>query len=773
MTTTTLNSLAHAASAYLRSAMHQPIQWHEWGPEAFAEAQQGNKPILLDIGAVWCHWCHVMDRESYDDPEIAAIVNQHFIAVKVDRDERPEIDSRYQVAVQAVSGQGGWPLTAFLTPDGKPFYGGTYFPPNDGYGRPSFRRVLLSIANAYAEKHGDVIEQAKMVESAIGQSESFAGRGGAVSASVIAAIRTAAFRMFDPQHGGFGQAPKFPHPSALDLLIETYSRSSGAWQSHPQIAAASSTKVSPLDRKERNSGQADDQAAIVDDEHLRNVIVTTLDHMAQGGVYDQLAGGFHRYSVDERWVVPHFEKMCYDNSELLKNYVHAYQATGEEFFADVARDIVRWMDEWLSDRQKGGFYASQDADISMDDDGDYFTWTLDEARAVLTREEAEVAALHYDINEVGEMHHNPAKNVLYVRASVDEIARRTNLAPDRVRELLASAKKKMYAARLQRPTPYLDKTVYVGWNSLCVSAYLEAAKVLNLAETRRFALKSLDRVLAEAWKQSAQEGTAGASSHAARRLLHVVAYSDPNAVHREVAGLLDDYAFTALACLDAYEATADLSYFKFAQAIADAMIARLYDATSGGFFDSEPVADGTSLGVLATPRKPVQDSPTPAGNPMAAIALTRLYHYTGDASYHDKAELTLETFAGVAKQFGIFAATYGIAVVHLVERPTQVVVIVEDGDEEAASKLYAAAVAPFAFTKSTLRLSGNQAVAENLPGALAGTIPHLPALSSDQADSRRSFAVLCSGSACQPPVSNPEDLRAALKRAMRKEIEAT
>ena len=228
MTTSSLNSLARASSAYLRSAMHQPIQWHEWGTEAFAAAQRENKPMLLDIGAVWCHWCHVMDRESYDDPEIAAIVNQHFIAVKVDRDERPDIDSRYQAAVQAVSGQGGWPLTAFLTPDGKPFYGGTYFPPSDGYGRPSFRRVLLSIANAYTEKNGDVVEQAKMVESAIAQSESFAGRSGRVSAGVIAAIQESAFKMFDPQHGGFGQAPKFPHPSALDLLIERYARTSGA-----------------------------------------------------------------------------------------------------------------------------------------------------------------------------------------------------------------------------------------------------------------------------------------------------------------------------------------------------------------------------------------------------------------------------------------------------------------------------------------------------------------------------------------------------------------
>jgi uncharacterized protein YyaL (SSP411 family) len=763
MTTTTLNSLARASSAYLRSAMHQPIQWHEWGPEAFAAAQRENKPMLLDIGAVWCHWCHVMDRESYDDPEIAAIVNEHFIAMKVDRDERPDIDSRYQAAIQAVSGQGGWPLTAFLTPDGKPFYGGTYFPPNDGYGRPSFRRVLLSIANAYKEKNGDVVEQAKMVESAIAQSESYQGRDGRVSGRAITAIQESALKMFDARHGGFGSAPKFPHPSVLDLLIERYARSplfaqkDAREMGHP-------TEIQPASEegdKKIKTPTLDAKNASRMGHPLHEVIVTTLEHMANGGVYDQLAGGFHRYSVDERWVVPHFEKMCYDNSELLKSYVHAYQATGSQFFANVAKDIIRWMDEWLSDRERGGFYASQDADINMDDDGDYFTWTLDEARAVLTEDEAQVASLHYDIGEIGEMHHNPAKNVLFVRASIDEIARRMNITPENATSLLMSAEKKMYAARLQRPTPYVDKTVYVGWNALCVSAYLEAAKVLNLSDARRFALKSLDRVLAVAWKPSTSPPFRKEHERMGHPqiLLHVVAYSDPKAEHREVHGMLDDYAFTALACLDAYEATADIKYFQSAQAITDAMIARFLDKTSGGFFDSEPTAD--SLGVLATPRKPLQDSPTPAGNPMAAIALTRLHHYTGNADYREKAEQTLETFAGVAEQFGIFAATYGIAAIHFLEDPVQVVVIGDETDD-AASKLQAAAIAPFAFNKSVLRLTANQASLENLPPALASTVPHLPQLKAG-----KSFAVLCSGSTCQPPIADVAELRTQMENAFR------
>jgi uncharacterized protein YyaL (SSP411 family) len=607
MTTQTLNPLSRASSAYLRSAMHQPIHWHEWGEEAFALARRENKPMLLDIGAVWCHWCHVMDRESYDNPEVAQIINERFIAVKVDRDERPDIDSRYQAAVSALTGQGGWPLTAFLTPDGKPFYGGTYYPPDDHWGRPGFKRVLLAIANAFQEKRDEVAEQARMVESAISQAESLAGRTGVFDPGVVNAIMKSALDMFDPSNGGFGQAPKFPHPAALDVLIEQYARS-------------------------RN-------------EQLRTVFVSTLEKMAKGGVYDQLAGGFHRYSVDERWIVPHFEKMSYDNSELLKNYVHAYQATGIEFFAEVARDIMRWMDEWLSDRDKGGFYASQDADYSMEDDGDYFTWTVAEAWAVLTEQEAKVASLYYDINEVGEMRHNPAKNVLYVRASIEEIAKRLDLKQEQVHELLETAKKKMYNARLKRPTPYVDKTVYVGWNALCISAYLQAARVLNLVEVRRFALRSLDRVLAEAWQPE-------------RGLKHVVAYSDPQAEDRDIAGLLDDYAFTAVACLDAYEITADISYFNFARRMVDRMIDRFFDPIAGGFFDT-PSATGDALGVLGARRKPFQDSPTPAGNSVAAIALLRMHAYTNDQSYWKKAEQTIGLLAGVAGQYGIFAATYG------------------------------------------------------------------------------------------------------------------
>jgi uncharacterized protein len=715
------NALAQAASAYLRSAMHQPIRWHEWGEEAFTAARTENKPILLDIGAVWCHWCHVMDHESYDNPEVARVVNDNFIAVKVDRDERPDIDSRYQAAVSAISGQGGWPLTAFLTPDGKPFYGGTYFPPDDRLGRPSFKRVLEAVSAAFREKHSDVREQADAVMKALSQAEAFAGRSAAFSPKIVDSILGSATRLFDVEHGGFGTAPKFPHPAILDLMIDRYAR----------------------------TGES----------HFRTAIETTLTRMARGGVYDQLAGGFHRYSVDERWVVPHFEKMSYDNSELLKNYVHAWQALADPFFAEVARHIIRWMDEVLSDREHGGFYASQDADIGMEDDGDYFTWTLDEARAVLGGDELTAAGYYYDIGEIGEMHHNLKKNVLHVRATVDEIAARMGTPAERVRALLDSAKQKMLAARRERPAPYVDKTIYVNWNALCISAYLDAARVLNLEEARHFALRSLDRILAEAWK--AETG-----------LKHVVAYSAPDVNHRHVPGLLDEYAFTTIACLDAYETTADLTYFTFARRIADTMIERFYDEAAGGFFDVESAKspalatsanDGElpalEIGALSARRKPFQDSPTPAGNSAAAIALIRLYAYTHDERYREKAQKTLEVFAGMAEQYGLFAGTYGIAALLYGTPHAQVVVV---GLGEQADKLHAAAVAPFSLGKSVLHILGeNEAIPQNLPPALAATIPNLPEVKSGEP-----VAVVCSDFACQPPMRDAEAVAAGLRRVL-------
>jgi len=702
------NSLEGASSSYLRSAMHQPVDWHEWSADAFDKAQRENKPVLLDVGAVWCHWCHVMDRESYENPEIARLINENYVAVKVDRDERPDVDSRYQAAVQAISGQGGWPLNAFLTPDGRPFFGGTYFPPDDQYGRPGFKRVLQTFASAFREKHSDVLDSAEHVMSAIDHAESFAGRSGEISAGLVEGMVKSAVQSFDPHYGGFGSAPKFPHPSILDLLIDFCGRTG--------------------------------------DEQALKVVTTTLDRMAQGGVYDQLAGGFHRYSVDERWVVPHFEKMSYDNSELLKNYVHGYQLTRDEFYARIARDIIRWMDSWLSDRSHGGFYASQDADIDLHDDGDYFTWSLEEARAVLTPQELDAVAPLYDIGEVGEMHHRPEKNVLHMRATPEQIATRMKLGVNEVQKLVSSAQAKMLKARLTRPTPYVDKTIYVNWNALCISAYLEAAKVLEIAEAERFALRSLDRLLSEAW--SAESG-----------LKHVIAYSDTAPRNREVMGLLDDYAFTVIACLDAYEITTDLSYYRFAEKISAKMIEGFHDETGGGFFDASRQALEANLGALKARRKPLQDSPTPAGNPAAAIALLRLHAYSGDPKHRDIAESTLEAFAGIAGHFGIFGATYGIAVALYSRSHTQTVVV---GKDEGARELYRTALSPFSISRSALRFDPDHVVEKNLPAVLARTIPSLPALKQN-----KSFAILCSGFTCQAPIDSASVLQQHLRATER------
>jgi uncharacterized protein YyaL (SSP411 family) len=708
-----LNSLASAASAYLRSAMHQPVEWQEWGEAAFEKAKVEDKPILLDIGAVWCHWCHVMDRESYESAATAKIINDHFIAVKVDRDERPDVDTRYQAAVSAISGQGGWPLTAFLTPEGKPYFGGTYFPPADQHGRPGFQRVLLTMAEAFQNRRDEVNESAGSVMAAIEHNESFMGRSGNPGPELVAKLVGSALKQFDSRSGGFGSQPKFPHSGAIDLLLDVASR----------VSAGGMENVS---------------------EAAKTAAMVTLQKMSRGGIYDHLAGGFHRYSVDERWVVPHFEKMSYDNSELLKNYVHAFQTFVEPEAARVAREMIQWIDEWLSDRERGGFYASQDADFSLEDDGDYFTWTRDEAAEVLTAEELAVASAYYDIGEIGDMHHNPAKNVLHVRGTVEGVAKANAITLEVAKERLATAKEKMYAARLRRPTPYVDKTIYVGWNGMMISAYLEAGRVLDMPEVRAFALKSLDRVLAEAWE--AKTGVA-----------HVVAYGEQGGKGARVAGVLEDYVFLGHAALDAWELTGEMRYYIAAEAIMESALVKFYDPVGCAFFDTESVVEGeTRLGALVTRRKPLQDSPTPAGNSVGAALLLRLEALNGREDYAVKALETLETFAGVVEHFGLYAASYGLALQRMVVRAVEVCVI---GDDAAARRLEAVALARYAVNKSVIRLRRDQLGA--LPPALAETLPHLPGLEGEG-----SFAVVCSGKGCQPPVSTADELIEAMNKAL-------
>ena len=685
--------------------------WHPWGEEAFQLAQAQNKPVLLDIGAVWCHWCHVMDRESYENPELAAILNQHFVAIKVDRDERPDVDSRYQAAVSAISGQGGWPLTAFLTPEGHPFFGGTYFPADDRYGRPGFKRVLLTMAEVWRERREEALESASSVMAAVEQNESFSGRGGAMSLALVDKIVDSILKQFDPRHGGFGSQPKFPHSAALDLLLQVATRSGH--------------------------------------EKARDAALETLTRMSQGGVYDQVAGGFHRYSVDERWVVPHFEKMLYDNTELLRNYVHAYQSFKKPEFAQMANEIIRWLDSTMTDRNRGGFYGSQDADIDLDDDGDYFTWTKAEAQAVLNPDEMAVAGRYWDIGDLGDMHHNPQKNVLHVRYSVADVAREAGIPIEDAVERLSNARSKLLAARGSRLTPFIDKTLYTSWNAMAVSAYLEAAQVLHLPDVREFALKSLDRLLVQAWD-------------GAYELLHVVSYEKDSTISSrsalKVAGGLDDYAFTVNACVDAWLATAKIAYYDSAMRLAEEMISRFYDRTADSFVDTSLGNDASVLlGALTAKRKPLQDAPTPAGNPVAAAALLRLEGLSGKAEFREIAEDVLESFAGIVEHLGLYVGTYALAVERLLLEPVQVVIV---GGGVEANRLDTAATAGYAVNKTVIRLNARQVAGGTLPPALAETVALVPAPEGVDA-----WALVCRGRSCLAPISDAEKLLKALEGA--------
>ncbi|MGH9860825.1 MAG: thioredoxin domain-containing protein, partial [Candidatus Acidiferrales bacterium] len=510
-------------------------------------------------------------------------------------------------------------------------------------------------------------------------------------------LTDAIVRMFDLRNGGFGRAPKFPHSSALDLLIEQYQSS-------------------------RES-------------HLLTVIETTLTRMARGGMYDQLAGGFHRYSVDEKWLVPHFEKMSYDNSELLKNYVHGWQATKNPFHRETAEGIIGWVNEVLSDQAAGGFYASQDADYSLEDDGDYFTWTLEELRAVLSADEARVIELYYDVEGHGEMHHNPAKNVLWIAREPGEIARQLALTEAAVRDTITRAKEKMLAARVRRPTPYIDTSLYTGWNAMLVSAYLDAARVFGREDCRDFALKTLARILREAWDHEKGFAHRFGGAAASNGWLH---------------GSLDDQVFTVIALLDAYEATLDPGWIEHAERAMQIALAKYFDPQGGGFFDRS--SDAPPLGGLEVRRKPFQDSPTPSANAAAAIALDRLYGFTGKSLYRERAEQTLEAFASAVPQYGLFAASYGLAAALHARHAIQVV-ITGATEDPLAAQLEQAAHGVYRFGKAVLRVTP-AVPADALAPALKQTIPHL------HADVPQ--ALVCVETTCRPPITDPTQLAATL-----------
>jgi uncharacterized protein len=668
------NHLGAAASAYLRSAAHQPVHWYPWSTEAFDAARTADRPVLLDVGAVWCHWCHVMDGESYEDPDLAEFLNANFVCVKVDRDERPDVDARYQRAVQALTRQGGWPLTAFLTPGGDVFYGGTYFPPDNGHGRPGFRAVLEAVLDAYRNRRHQVVSQAEAIRRAV-TAQLDEPSGGTVTAALLDAAELQILNAFDPAYGGFGREPKFPHPGALLFLLSRW------------FDAPSDGRREAVDR--------------------------TLEAMARGGMHDQLGGGFHRYSVDRQWIVPHFEKMSYDNSELLRIYTEAFAAFGTPEYADVARGIMRWVRDVLAE-DAGGYAASQDADVGLEDDGDYFTWTRDEAAAVLTPDELDVASAVYDIGTAGEMHHNPGKNVLFIAATASALAMRSGRTEDEITRLLSSARGKLLHAREQRPTPFVDRSRYTGWNAMMASAMLRGSVAFDDPWAAAHALRTLERIRAE--------------------------NPDPDAVAHTpggVTGLLDDQVQTAAAAIDAYEFTGSHAWVDWAGRIMNRVWSDYRDPRSGGLFDS---ANAAGEGLLPARSRPLEDSPTPSGNGTAGIVLSRLHELTGDARWRDRADELLTAFAGRAAELGLYAATYFQAVDRLVQPATHLAVVGGSGDPDAER-----------MHQRALRLFAPRRVVQRIDPADVGTRHVPPAVSGMIASSAGARAFLCRGMSCSAP----------------------
>ena len=579
-----MNKLAGEKSPYLKHAASQKIDWHPWSDEAFERARRENKPIFLSSGAVWCHWCHVMAKESFDDGETARLMNELFINVKLDRDERPDIDRRYQQAVAAMGSGSGWPLSVFLTPDREPFFGGTYFPPEDRQGRPGFKKVLRAVSDHYKTKRGDVEHYARRVMDALKTNAPVAGE---LNISSVESAEHEFLNAVDQEHGGFGAAPKFPMPGALEFLLRRA-------EAGPNSAAGNAAR-------------------------------RMLEAMAAGGFHDQLGGGFHRYSVDEAWIIPHFEKMADDNAGLLRNYTDGYAVFGDERFRDVALGIISFTREVLSD-PAGGFFASQDADVTPDDEGGYFTWTEDEFRKTLDPDEYAVLSI-YLLHDRGSMHHDPAKKVLYAARTIDDLAARLGRDIEEVRRVVHNGKKKLLAARARRETPFIDTTLYTSLNGMLIASYFHAFSVLTNEDIRTFAVTSLERVLKE------------------RLVNDQVMHAD------NIPAVLDDYIHLIDALIAAYEATAASRYLKHADDLMTVCVKKFYDPHDGGFFDTEDEVLGIRL-------KRIEDVPHASANALAIMLLLKLSFMTGKDGYRHMAEQSLRLFATSALEMGVHAGSF-------------------------------------------------------------------------------------------------------------------
>ena len=566
------NRLSNETSPYLLQHAHNPVDWYSWGEEALARAKREDKPILLSIGYSACHWCHVMERESFENEGIAAIMNQHFVNIKVDREERPDLDEIYMNAVQIMTRQGGWPMTMFLTPELQPFYGGTYFPPDDRYGRPGFANVLQAVAAAYRDRRGDVSKQADEIVEHLTQMSSVSDHGHDLTTDLL----DGAFRhyrsTFDSQYGGFGNAPKFPPSMGLPFLLRYWLRT--------------------------------------ENPNALEMAELTLEKMARGGMYDQLGGGFHRYSTDAVWLVPHFEKMLYDNAQLVVAYLEAYQATKKPLYCEVAKETLDYVLREMYDAEKGGFYSAQDAD-SEGVEGKFFVWSLDEVDRILGREDAEIFCEYYDITESGNFE---GENILHVQTPLDIFAKKLRRDEGELEAILLEEKQKLFEVREGRIKPGLDDKILTSWNGIMIRGMAVGYQLLNDQRYLEAAEKSADFILSEL---SQANGLLLRTYRAGKS--HLNAY-------------LEDYSYLSAGLVALYEASFNPRWLQEAERLTEIMIEQFWDDSSSGFFFT-----GKAHESLIVQSKSAYDSATPSGTAMAVHSLLRLAKHLDRPDFREKA----------------------------------------------------------------------------------------------------------------------------------------
>jgi uncharacterized protein YyaL (SSP411 family) len=640
------NRLAHEKSPYLLQHAYNPVDWYPWGEEAFAKARQENKPIFLSVGYSTCHWCHVMAHESFENEDVAAIMNREFVNIKVDREERPDVDRVYMTFVQATTGSGGWPMSVWLTPDLKPFVGGTYFPPEERYGQPAFKKVLERIATAWKEDHDKIVEQGSKIVEALRESQSAAPVEGKIDDSVVDAAYRQLDRSYDPKEGGFGNAPKFPRPVTLNFLTRFYARKVGHASGLPSTDKASGTHALPL--------------------HALDMALFTLRKMAAGGMHDHVGGGFHRYSVDRYWHVPHFEKMLYDQAQLGNAYLDAFQITEDRQYESVARDVLDYVARDMTSKE-GGFFSAEDADspvAGIDDpshktaEGAFYIWTKKEIDDALG-DSAEVFDFHYGVQAHGNAPEGSdphdefrGKNILIERHTVTETARHFKKSEAEIAKVLAQSRQKLFAIRARRPRPHMDDKIISAWNGLMISAYARAAQVIDEPRYLEIATRSANFVRTKLYDPS-------------RKIL----YRSYREGRSNIEGFADDYVMVIQGLLDLYEASFDVECLKFAIQLQEIQDRLFFDEKNGGYFSNS----GRDKSVFVR-MKDDNDGAEPAASSIAALNLLRLSQIYDDPKLAERAKKTIDAFATILLQFPSGMPQMLVAVENSLGKPRQIVI---------------------------------------------------------------------------------------------------